>query len=323
MKSEKRHELQKNELADWLGNRVETYGDYFWPVVGGVVFAFAVAVGIAWYMGSQDAKSATAWNSFYMAYGEADREAELEKVGEVDAGSPAALWALQGAGDIALSKGSNLMFTDRAEAGTHLKQAKDNYQAVLDRARDPLLLSRAQYGMAKLLETECQPAEALKYYEMVAKSEKDKALGKAAERDAKRMADPQVVSFLDWFAKQNPKRPSPLGHGGMPGMGPLSVPTDLPDRPNLSLPSLDLDGPSLDPGKLPADSSKLEFPKPGESTPAEAPKTESPPAEPPAAEAPKTEAPKADEPKTDAPKPEAPKTEAPPADAPAAKPESK
>src|SRR5690349_9433786 len=97
MKSEQRHELQKNDLADWLGNRLESYNDYFWPVVGGVVVAFAAALGIAWYMGTQGAKSSTAWTSYFLAYGENDREVELEKVAETDAGSPAAMWARIGA----------------------------------------------------------------------------------------------------------------------------------------------------------------------------------------------------------------------------------
>lgn len=301
MKSEKRHELQKNELADWLGSRIESYNDYFWPVVGGVVVAFAAAVGIAWYLGTQDAKSGTAWTSYYLAYGENDREAELQKVAEIDAGSPAALWALQGAADLSLAKGANYMFTDRPEASTHLKSAEANYKAVLDGARDPLLLTRAQYGMAKLQETMCQPAEALKYYELVAKNENDKALSEVAARDAKRVSDPQIISFLEWFAQQNPKRPVPTGHGGLPGMPPLNVPSDLPERPDLSLPSLNLDPAVLDPTKLPANPSKLEFPKPGESTPGDAtPGT--PPAEAPKTEAPKTEAPPAEAPKTETPK---------------------
>ncbi|WP_425618941.1 tetratricopeptide repeat protein [Anatilimnocola sp. NA78] len=293
MKSDKRHELQKNELADWLGDRVESYSDYFWPVVGGVVVAFAAAVGIAWYLGTQDAKTATAWNAYFQAYGERDREAELKKVAETEPNTVAAMWALQGVGDLSLAKASNLMFTDRPEASKHIKDAESSYQEVLDKARDPHLLARAQYGMARLQETNCQPAEALKYYELVAKSQKDNALGKAAERDVKRMNDPQVIAFLEWFAKENPKRPVPTGHGGMPGLPPLNTPTDLPERPDISLPgNLNLDLP-----KGPTGDSKLEFPQPGEAPKGDAPNADAPKTEAPPAEAPKTDAPQADAPK--------------------------
>ncbi len=273
MKSEKRHELQKNELANWLGNHVEGASDYFWPVVGGVVVAFAAAVGIAWYMGTQEGKSATAWDKYYQAFAERDREASLKIVVDTYGDTPAALWARQSVADMSLSKGANLQFSDRAEASTQLKTAEENYQEVLKKARDPLLLVRAQYGMARLQETICQPEQALKYYELVAKTEKDSALGKAAQRDAKRMADPKTVEFLAWFAKEKPRRPVPTGHGGIPGMPLNQMPTDLPERPDISLPG----GLNIDATKIPSVEPKLDFPvKPGDTPKPEAPKPDEP-----------------------------------------------
>jgi hypothetical protein len=175
--------------------------------------------------------------------------------------------------DINLSKGANLMFSDRSEGMTKLKEAEANYKEVLEKARDPFLRTRAQYGMARLQETLCQPEQAKKYYDMVAQSEKDSPLGKAAARDAARMAKPETVAFLAWFATQTPKKPVP-GHGGIPGMPPFQVPSDLPERPDISLPSgLNIDSvapPPATPG------SGLEFPKG-----ADAPKGDAP-ADPPA-----------------------------------------
>jgi len=303
MKSDKRHELQKNELADWLGERVEAHSDKFWPVVGGVVVAFAAAIGIAWYMGTQDAKTASAWNAYFQAYGERDREDQLKKVAETEPNTVAAMWAQQGVADLALAKAANLMFTDRPEATKQIEVAEAHYNEVLKNARDPHLIARAQYGMARLQETKCQPKEAARYYEMVAKNDKEKTLSEAAARDVKRMNDPQIVAFLEWFATQTPKRPAPTGHGGMPGLPPLSAPTDLPERPDLSLP-----GPlNLDLPKTPAGDTKLEFPKPDETPKGDAPKTEAPKGDAPKTEAPKGDAPKAEAPKADPPKSDAPK----------------
>jgi hypothetical protein len=73
MKSEKRHEMQKNELADWLGNHAEAAADYFWPVAGGIIVAFAGAIGIAWYLNTRDANSAAAWDKYYQAFAERER----------------------------------------------------------------------------------------------------------------------------------------------------------------------------------------------------------------------------------------------------------
>lgn len=303
MKSEKRHELQKNELADWIGNHAEAAADYFWPIAGGVVVAFAAAIGIAWYLNNRDASSAAAWDQYYQAFSEREREPELKKVAEDQPDSLAALWARQSFADLTRSKGTFLMFTDRPEGEAKLKEAADAYQAVLSKARDPFLLNRAQFGMARTQEALCQPEKAIEYYEMVAKHEPDSALAKAAARDAERLRNPEQVELIAWFAKQQPKKPAPTGHGGIPGLPPLNVPTDLPERPDISLPGgLNLDSVAPPPTTTPG----IEFPKP-----AEAPPATTPPAEAPATDAPKTEAPKTEAPKTEAPKAETPASETP------------
>lgn len=288
MKADKRHELQKNELADWLGNHAEGAADYFWPIVGGVVVAFALAIGVVWYMNSRDAASATAWGKYFQAHGEREDErgAAMKKVADTYKDSVAAQWAKLGYADLALAKAANLMFNDRSEATAKLKEAKDAYEELLKSARDPEILTRAQFGMARTLETDCKPEEAKKYYELVAKADKDSALSKAAARDAERMSDPQTVEFLNWFATAQPRKPTPIGHGGIPGLPPLNVPTDLPERPDLSLP-----GPlNFEPGKL------------TEETPSPAPPFQFSPDDSPKGDTPKGEAPKSDLPNTRAPK---------------------
>jgi hypothetical protein len=276
MKSEKRHELQKNELADWLGNHAEGASEYFWPVVGGIVAAFALAVGIAWYLNTRDQAASSAWDKYYQAHAEKERDAELAKVTKDFPDSAAALWAQLALADDNVAQAAKLMLVDTNEANPKIKEAEAAYKEVLSKARSPELITRAQYGMARTQETNCQPEEARKFYEEVAKTEKDSALGKAAAKAAARMADPKTVEFLAWFAKAERKKPVPTGHGGMPGSPPFQVPSDLPARPDISLP-----GPlNIDPGKLP-ESSGPQFPKPDE--------------------APKPEFPKADAPKGDAP----------------------
>jgi hypothetical protein len=289
MKSEKRHELQKNELADWIGNHIEGAADYFWPIAGGVAVAFAAAVGIAWYMNNRDSASAAAWDKYYQAFSEREREPALKEVATDEPDTLAALWAKQSFADLSRSKGAQLMFVERSEGEAKLKDAEEAYKEVLAKARDPFLLARAQFGMARTQESLCQPDKAREYYEQIVKSEKDagnlSALGKAAEREAKRLAEKDQIELIAWFAKQTPKKPAPTGHG-FPGMPAMNAPTDLPERPDFSIPGgLNLDSVAPPPANAPGG---IEFPKP-----ADGPAT---PAAPPKGDVPKSEAPK-EEPK--------------------------
>jgi tetratricopeptide (TPR) repeat protein len=170
-----------------------------------------------------------------------------------------------------LGQGSALLYSDRTEAQKQLEQAKASYQRV-EAADDSLLKTRARLGLAKVYESLCKPEEALKYYEQVAASEKDSAIGKSAAEAAERLKNQEEGDFLEWFAKQTPKRPAPLpGVGGnvpgMPGMPELS------SSPNIGLTPGILDGAA--PGATPG------LPPPADAAPAAAAaKTDEPTNEP-------------------------------------------
>src|SRR5256885_16183492 len=99
-----------------------------------------------------------------------------------------------------LGEGAALLYSDRNEAQKRLEAAEKAYKQV-EMSNDPLLKSRARFGLAKVYESLCKPDEAHKYYKLVADSEKDSAIGKAAAADALRMKDAREVAFLDWFGK--------------------------------------------------------------------------------------------------------------------------
>src|SRR5207247_5627303 len=149
--------------------------------------------------------------------------------------------------------------------------------------------------------------EAYKYYKLVADSEKDSAIGKAATADAARMKDSREVAFLDWFRQQTPRRPAPMsGMGGnVPGL-----PRDLPDLPDIGLPSAALDLGKIGAGvppepapSFPAPSATLPATPPAQPAAPDATKSgDTKPAEPPAATTPppaKAAAPDGSEKKSD------------------------
>ena len=284
MKAERRHELKHNELADWLAERMETLKPHATGILLGAVLLAVIVLGSVWYFGGETAASSRAWSQYFQAFSEREPQKTLQNLAEEQSGSKAAWWAIIAVGDANLSEGAALLFSDRSEAKKRLEAAKEAYKKV-ELSEDQMLKTRARLGLAKVYESLFQPKEALKYYEQVAASEKDSAIGKAAAEDAKRMKDPREVEFLDWLATQTPKRPTPFpGVGGnIPGL-----PSDLPDRPNIELPKgLGLDNigsatppeptPTLPapggpvPATAPLDVVPPEAPKSGDAKPAEAP----------------------------------------------------
>ncbi len=318
MKSERRHELQQNELADWLGEKIEAMKPHATQIALAVVLVVLVAIGLVWFLGGDDSVSARNWERYFAAVNQPrDREQALQKVATTSPGSPAALWAQMAIGDQNAAEGGRAMFSDRPEAQKLLTKAESSYKIVEAGAKDPQLKGRAQYGLGRVYESLCKPQEAVKQYEAAAALLKDSALGKAAAADALRMKVREQVELLAWFAEQTPKRPAPIPGlgGGIPGL-----PNDLPSRPDISVPSfggpigLNLD--NIGTGVPPAPGP--EFPAPGTTTspPAPdgtAPGTTAPPAttEPRADDATSPDA-KTDK-KDDAPKTDSPNNEQPPA----------
>jgi hypothetical protein len=233
MKAERRHELKHNELSDWLGERVETLKPHATGILLGIVLLVAIILGGFMYFGGENQSSAAAWSDYFGALNNRDPQKTLQDLAAGHAGSKAAWWALEAVGDMNLGEGAALLYSDRAEATKRLEAAEKAYKQV-ELSDDPMLKSRAQLGLAKVYESQCKPDEARKYYEMVAHSQKDTAIGKAAAADAARMKDARETDFLAWFAQQTPKRPAPMpGFGGnVPGL-----PNDLPERPDIGLPS--------------------------------------------------------------------------------------
>jgi tetratricopeptide (TPR) repeat protein len=237
MKAERRHELKHNELADWIGEFAEGLKPHATGVLVGLAVLAVIVLGSVWYFSGETAAASRAWSQYFYAFNEREPQKVLQNLATEQSGSKAAWWALEAVADMNLGEGAAMLYSDRTEAKKRLEAAKEAYLKV-EASGDPMLKTRARLGLGKVYESLCEPEKAREYYEKVASSDKDSAIGKAAAADAKRMKDAREVEFLAWFEKQTPKRPAP-----MPGIGGMSpaLPTNLSDRPDMSLPKLGLD----------------------------------------------------------------------------------
>ncbi len=237
MKAERRHELKHNELADWIGELAEGLKPHATGVLIGLGILAAIVLGSVWYFSLETATASRAWSQYFDAFSERDPQKVLQSLATEQSGSKAAWWALLATGDMDLGIGCERLYSDRSEAKKRLESAKEAYLKA-EASSDSMIKTRARLGLGKVYEALCEPEKARDYYQKVADSEKDSAIGKAAAGDARRMKESREVEFLAWFEKQTPKRPAPFpGAGGMtPGL-----PTNLPERPDFSMPKLGLD----------------------------------------------------------------------------------
>jgi hypothetical protein len=330
MKSKKRHELQTNILADWLGHKIEHLRPHANMIFAGVVIIAVLAIAFTYFRNQQSAKVAGGWEAYFAALNERDSE-RLSAVAADYTGTTVALCAKQSEGDLELARGNDSLYSDRDAAKDALERARDCFEEVVEGAGElPRLKRRAQLGLAKALEslgglTAVEDTEdleaAARLYTQLAQATPGTALGSFAAERADTLGRETVIDWYGWFSRQKPAPPPGMPGGdmgtGTPGIPGLPKPmTNLPDLPDFSAfggdsstdADEDMGEQTLEPvGEKPA--------KPAPEEPAVSEDTNATPA----AEAAVPESPPA-EPKPEATSP--PEPEAQPEDKPAAKPEA-
>ncbi len=282
MKTERRHELQTNALADWLGDQVERLRPYTRLAVG-LLIAILVAIGLYGFMSTQSAsRTEQGWQRYFTAMdalrqkGDATDLTQIAESAEF-ARTPPGYWAQLSLGDFHLSEGINQLFSDRAAASNSLRAAVDNYSRVTDQRQQPLLAERAILGAARAYESLNELEKARVAYEALAA----KGTGPFATEAQQRLRDLEqepTKRFYDWFFAATPPRQG-LGGPGVPGVRPNfdSLPTES-SFDKASTGSLLATPPNKDAAKEPAAEGSTENTPAADSPASEAPDT-TPPAD--------------------------------------------
>jgi tetratricopeptide (TPR) repeat protein len=232
MKSERRHELQENELSDWLEKSIEAVTPHL-KTISAVVLGLAVCFGAyAIWKNRAAAEDRASWDNFYAASADKDPAAAMLTLADAKPSAPAGLWARLYIADNALAEGVHNLFINRAVAKPKLREAVDAYGKVAEHAAGQYepMVARALYGQAKAYEALGEKSdldEALKLYKRIAEDFPGGAL--AIDSNARIAALEKVSSkeFYDWFAKAQPYNPNP-SEGGIPGIGPSFNDSSIP-----------------------------------------------------------------------------------------------
>jgi hypothetical protein len=237
MKTERRHELKTNQLADSLAHWIEAVKPYSRVGLGLVVAA--VALIFAWgYLSAQNSRrDADGWQEYFDAFNSRDLLDTLSETSERYAGTPAGQWSRLVLADIQLNDGTNRLFVEKKTARDELRQAAEKYESILIETRQPMQLQRATFGLARAHETMGMLDKAREEYRSIEKQWPDSPYVQSAQKRAKDLDQQSTKEFYDWFAKYEPARPMSK-EPGTPGAKPNFLDDSSLDDKGLKLPSV-------------------------------------------------------------------------------------
>jgi hypothetical protein len=259
MKTERRHELQTNMLADKLAHWIAAAEPYGQMILAGVVAVLVLIFAYLYMSARQTQRLAEGWDQYFVAFNSQDGT-KLAAIAESYPRTPVAEWARLMTADMMLAQSIQQLFTDKANAVQEIRRAADLYTQLFQNSNEPVILERTTFGLARAYESLGELSKARAPYEAVVKQ--GGALAGLAKERLEDIDRTEVKEFYDWFAKYEPARP-----------------TDKPDKKpdflndNLENPSV-LQLPSSITDKLPT--TGPEMPAAGEKTvpAAEQPTTE-------------------------------------------------
>jgi hypothetical protein len=295
MKSERRHELQHNDLAEWSIRAYESVMPYRNAIIG---VALLIIVGVvAWQIwhNHSESQAADGWNAvetpeaeFYPAYRAQVYAMRWEQASQTYPGTPAGEWAQVLTADSCLFLGVDQQLVNKEAAANFLKEAAGRYDKIIVAPPGPIAHERSMFGKARILESTGNLQEATTAYQDLIKAFPQGTYKAVAEQRIAALGKPETVEFYKALAEYKPKPPKKEAEKKEPeksAAGPSGKIENmkLPENPDMP--------PLTTPVKPNGGTSGTAASAPKASGTAAAPKSETPSkVEPPKAEAPKSTA---------------------------------
>jgi tetratricopeptide (TPR) repeat protein len=235
MKSERRHELQHNALAEWLVKSAEEIKPYTNHIFAALVILCVAFLGYIWWSYESTSRSTLAWTELNAGI-DSGNKGLLAKVIENYPNTDVANTATVALADFHLGDGCAGIFVNKATAQDDLKKAIDLYQSVRKQSHEHLLVERAVFGLARANEAKGDLQQAEKLYQ-----ETVSLKGTYATAASQRLADiqrPEIKKLYDDLARFDPKPAFSTQPGDRPTFDLNSLPGE--SSPEVSAPTFDL-----------------------------------------------------------------------------------
>ncbi len=240
MKTERRHELQANQLAEFLTDVGEKTKPYATMILGLALAALVIVCVYLYLSKSAAAEEGLSWEQAMQAASAGDKEG-LRSIVATYPNKPAAMWSQLILADRELNDGVDRLFTQKSAGRDLIRTAAEDYQNVAERAVQPMLIEHALYGLGRSEESLDQLSKAREAYERLVKDYPSGAYADRARRRIEELDRDSTKEWYDWFAKTEPT--PDLGKGisnpfdeKRSSLPPLPPGFDVPDVPKAKTP---------------------------------------------------------------------------------------
>ena len=215
MKSQKRHDLETNELARHAAAWIEKIKPYSSHLFGVAVVLVGIAVLGSMWGTMSEAQQEVAWNAYALAINTNDLEmTNLQRVALDDDHEGTAMqeWALVTWADRQITIATKTYFIDRASTTERLSRVESIYQRLAEDAGQQQIRDRARYGLGRVLEMQNRLEEARDQYDLV------RGDFEALARDrADFLYTPEAQENYQWLSvAELPERPQQGATGSRP-----------------------------------------------------------------------------------------------------------
>jgi hypothetical protein len=216
MKTERRHDLDTNELSKRLDTLAARVGPHMTTIATVVLVVAALAVAGLYMRKSSTAAQEQAWDAYNLAIEGRTPDLDiLQQSAEEHAGTEMADWANVTWADGMLWRATRQFIRGRSVANENMNSAEGVYVGLLGSTTDPRIRDRANFGLARIYELRNDLGKAREHYLQVGG-----AFSSLAADRAEVLETDRVIETWDWLASAQPAPlRQPLG-GGFPGQKP-------------------------------------------------------------------------------------------------------
>ncbi len=205
MKSERRHELQENDLSERVEHLSERLRPYVTPILTVAIGSLTLVLIGLFVSARWEATRSESWDTCLSALVTGDQEGFREVILRYP-DTPAAQWAELILADRTLSEATDLLFTKLNPANDvareRLEQAAAAYADVLSQRPTGMVAERATMGLAKARESLGDLDQARRGYEAVANEFPSSPMAQMAAEHAEDLGRDKTKAFYTWFAEQ-------------------------------------------------------------------------------------------------------------------------